>query len=714
MSPIDPTGGENMGESGGEQMLAESIGGQMSYEEVSSLSNGELGIAEPTQRSDFAQEMGTAPEAPVTPKPPGLPFPRPPLPPLPVIKKAVSGRYTGALGSFQVELRIDVDRAGSTKRISGDFYQTLGRTQSYFGSFIVDAPVVNIMPGEVAARGKARFTFSAGAPVVQVTIPRTSIVQPQAPATLQFFTVANGPGASYHCAFESVYFRAVRIETDRASDVSTPIFTAYDTGSLPSGGTPRKLTVVSAYAEAGIAMVPTAGSDSIDIKEAGIDALWSNAELHAAMEQHFTAWKDLPQWCVWQLAAQNHELGSGLYGIMFDQQGKQRQGCAVFHAGIGGTTAEKLRLQAYTYVHELGHCFNLLHSWQKSLGAPPVPNRPDALSWMNYPWHYPKGGDSGFWNAFDFRFDNEELIHLRHGFRNDVIMGGQPFATGSALGRDVMADPIEDESGLLLCLSTHKNSFALGEPVVIEMGLRATDTRGRRAHSWLHPNCGLVHIVISKPSGEVVAFEPLIDHLVGDRQTTLGNADEIRESAYIGFGKGGFYFGQPGHYRIRAAYAALDGSQILSDILTVRVRYPVNQADEELADLMMGEEQGTLLYLMGSDNESLRRGNEAFDLILDKFGDHPLAAYPRMAKGINAGRKFKTIVAEEGKRIRVREPNTGESLQLLSEAAEAGVLDPVSTRMVLYDLSCVQRDAGDEAAAKNTLLQRAAMGIRQV
>jgi len=38
-----------------------------------------------------------------------------------------------------------------------------------------------------------RYTFAAGAPVVQVTIPRVNILQPQAAATLQFFTVIN-PG----------------------------------------------------------------------------------------------------------------------------------------------------------------------------------------------------------------------------------------------------------------------------------------------------------------------------------------------------------------------------------------------------------------------------------------------------------------------------------------------------------------------------------------
>jgi hypothetical protein len=505
----------------------------------------------------------------------------------------------------------------------------------------------------------------------------------------------------------------VRIETDRVSDVTTPQFASYNTGSLPSGGTARNISVVSAFNEAGIGMSPTAGNNVINIAGAGAGATWSNAELHASMQTHFSLWADLPQWCVWELVAQNHDLGSGLYGIMFDQAGKQRQGCAVFHAGIGGTTAEQLRLQLYTYVHELGHCFNLLHSWQKSFASPPKANRPDALSWMNYPWYYPSGGASGFWSNFDFRFDDEEVIHLRHGFRNDVIMGGSNFATGSSLGREVMADPLSDESGLLLQISTHQKSFALGEPVVLELKLKSTDTRGRRAHSWLHPNYGLVRVVVQKPSGQICAYEPLIDHLVGERQQVIGANDEIRDSAYIGYGKDGFYFDQPGQYKVRAVYAALDGSQVMSDLLSIRVRYPVSAEEDRMAELFLGDEQGTLLYLQGSDEQALRAGNEAFEEVLDRFGAHPLATYVRMIKGVNLGRTFKTVGAGQGKPVDIREARPEESISLLATVTKAGVLDPVTQDQALMSLSNVQKSIGDDKGASSTLNQLSTSSVRK-
>lgn len=695
MSASDPTFVQNVDE-------VFSLG-EMSVDDTAAFEEIEVGSSDPTQAGEgesSAAKAGALPASPVVPI-------KPPI--VTLAKRRVSGRYRGTLGAFQLELRVDVDRTRPLKRASADFYQVSGGTTTYYGSFVVNSPTVTVTDTAVTVKGLGSFTFSAGAPVVQITIPRRTIMQPQAPATLQFFTAGGSPGATYTCAFESIYFRTVRIETDRVSDVTTPVFSSYNTGSLPSGGSARNLSVVGAYAEAGIEMIPTSGSNVINVAEAGAGVKWSNAELHASMQKHFTLWKDLEQWAVWLLAAQLHDMGSGLYGIMFDQQGKQRQGCAVFHAGIGGTTADKLRLQLYTYVHELGHCFNLLHSWQKQYANPPVPNRPSSLSWMNYPWNYPNGGAATFWSQFPFQFDNEEVIHLRHAFRNNIIMGGSNFSVGAALGREVMADPVRDESGLALSISTHQSSFALGEPVVLQIALGATDSRGRRVHTWLHPNCGMVKVVIRKPSGEVVAYEPLIDHLVAGRESIIRRDDLVRDSAYIGFGKDGFYFDQPGHYRIRAAYAALDGSEVMSDIITVRVRYPVTAAEESLADLFMGDEQGTLLYLLGSDDESLKSGNAAFDEVLEKHAKHPMANYARLVKGVNAARDFKTVAEENENRVMVRQAQLDESAKLLSAAADSRVLDSVSAQMTLANLAEVQTRAGDEAAAQKTLATISAM-----
>jgi hypothetical protein len=586
---------------------------------------------------------------------------------------------------------------------------------TYVGSFIVDNPVITISTTQVTCRGMGRFTFSAGAPVVQVTIPRRTLWQPPAPAQVQFFTQAGSPGATYTCAFESVYFRTVQLETDSVSDLTSPVFSTYNTGALPSGGPARNLSVVSAYAEAGIEMRPTTGTNVINIAEAGANTSWSDAELHLSMERHFTLFRNVPQWAVWLVVAQNHDFGPGLLGIMFDQLGPQRQGCAVFHRGLGGTTPQQLREQLQTYVHELGHCFNLLHSWQKSLANPPGVNRPNSLSWMNYPWRYPLGGEAAFWASFPFQFDDGEVMHLRHAFRNNIVMGGNPFIVGAGvINPEIMGDPIADASGLQFDITTAQPSFALGEPVVLKLALRTSDARGKIVHPYLHPNLQMTTIAIAKPNGQVVAYEPWIDHLVGPNDQALFPGGPLEDSAYIGFGKGGLYFEQPGLYQIRAMYHALDGSQVLSNVLNLRVRYPVTARDERLAELLIGHEQGALFYLLGSDADSLSRGQEALNQVLAEYGEHPMANYVRLVNGVNLARTFKTI-QERGAGVHVRQADTAAAAQLLAAAvAEKSPLDSITKTQSLQKLALAQATVGDkEGAAKSTKLASALMPERK-
>jgi hypothetical protein len=662
---------------------------------------GDIDGGDPTSGLDGAAGDTDAEQLTIPPFSPQIPQRQIPLP---VLTRNVSGRYRGQVGSFQLEVRVDLDGAHPLNKFSGDFFSTSGATTSYFGSFTIDSPVITRTATQIVARGLGRFTFGAGAPVVQVTIPRRRIFQPAAPATVQFFTTSGSPGATYVCAFAGVGLRRVIIETDRVSDVATPVFNAYNTGLLPSGGPARALSVVTAYAEAGIEIAPTAGSDVINLIEAGANHTWSDAELHASMVRHFSVFRDAPQWDVYQMVCQLHDLGPGLYGIMFDQLGFQRQGCAVFHKGIGGTTPDQLRLQCYTYIHELGHCFNLLHSWQKSLASPPGVNRPAALSWMNYPWNYP-GGASAFWSAFPFQFDAQELAHVRHGFRNNVIMGGDAFATNSKIIDPQSAvAPIQDNSGFRLDLQPEHDTFALGEPVVVKMSLSVTDKRGKVAHPHLDPKTSMTSIVIKKPNGDVVAYEPFVDHLMDSQPQFLADGEVIEASAYIGHGGGGLYFDRPGSYKVRAIYQAPDGSQVFSNAADVKVRHPVNQADEELADLLIGEEQGILFSLMGSDSEALASGNRAFDIVLQKHAKHPLADYVQAARGVNLARTFVIADATKPNRAEVRQPQIQEAQDLLATAtASDSRLDDLSKVSFLKKLAHAQKRAGDEVASNTTL-----------
>ena len=627
-------------------------------------------------------------------------------------KRKVSGRYVGSTPQFRIELRVDVDGKHPTKRLSGDIYKVSGATTTYFGSFIVNKTKLKTTNSQVTISGTGNFSFVTLFPVVKVTIPRVPVFSPPPPATLVFADATGGVGSTYSCVFVSPYFRTIQFEQDFVKG-TTP-FSSYNTGTLPSGGSARTLSVVSAYAEAGIEMQPSSATNEVPVAGSGLNARWSNAELHASMQQQFSLWQNDAQWKVWLLVATMHEEGETLRGIMFDQQGKQRQGCAVFHDVIGGTSAEPQRAALRTYVHELGHCFNLLHSWQKSFAIPPAPNRLDALSWMNYVQNYP-GGAPAYWAAFPFQFDKPELVHLRHAFRDNVIMGGNNFIVGSAeFDAQPFFEQVENNSGLELKLDSRK-TYALCEPVVVEIKLYTTDKRGRRVHSNLHPKNGFVHIAIQKPGGQIVLYTPLIQQCVDPELVVLDEDNpSIYTSAYIGYGKNGFDFDQTGLYRIRAVYYALDGSEVVSNALDIRVRNPLNKEDEEVADLYFGDEQGTLFYMLGSDSEDLQKGNDAFQEVLTKHKKHPLAVYAQLATGVNKTRNFKTILAD--KELTERAPEPKESVGLLSKVidgsqGEAGV-DNITLNMAMRRLIRAQKqddnkkEAGETAKSMKAYFQK--------
>ncbi|PXY31311.1 hypothetical protein [Prauserella muralis] len=676
-------------------------------EEVAALGNGAS-----TSAPAPAEAEAEVPPQPAPPRPERIqaPFPRP------LRTRAVRGRYRGASGNWRLELRVDVDGERPTRRVSGDFFSTSGSTTGYFGSFVVHAPTITTKPAHVLIEGTGSFTWRAAAPKIRLRIPRVPAHQPQRPATLEFRTASDTAGSAYQCTYESRYFRTVSYEED--SVTGTVPFVSYDTASLPqpAGSPARVLTVPKALAEAGIELLTTGAANVIPTSAAGANATWSDSELHAAMVNHFSRFTNAPRWQVWMLVAGAHD--GGYRGIMFDYEDAfQRQGAAVFYDAIKGTDAASRRSQLRTYVHELGHAFNLMHSWQKDLAVPPAPLGPNGgladLSWMNYDWKYQQspsgpGGASAYWASFPFQFTENELVHLRHGYYRNVIMGANAFSSGAAdIDPDLFDDPVQDASGLALELRSPKPAFAFGEPVVVELKLSGTELRDRETHGYLHPNDDLVSVAVQQPSGRTRLFRPLLRHCVDTARTvTLGvGRPALYESAYLGFGRDGFLFETPGTYRIRASYVAGDGSRVLSPVLRLRVRPPATGADEIVGELLLGEEQGQLLALLGSDAATLRGGMTAIDTLVDEHPDHPLAVYGRLAKGINELRDFKELTAD--KTLRVRPAHGAEAAQLLARVVEDSVADTVGVdnitlNMALRAKARAEAKAGDLGRAVDT------------
>lgn len=601
----------------------------------------------------------------------------------------ISGLYRGRDGDTALELRVDVDGPRPTGRVSGDLFATAGATTTYQASFVVRAPAVTAAGEETRIEGTGEFSSATPDQKVRVTLAGGR-------------GTARVAGRDFPVEFASPHFREVVLEQD--SVAGTVPFVAYDTGTLqgPAASPARRLGVVEAWAEAGVALTVTEPG-VIPADGAGPDLAWDDAELHHAMTQQFSRFGDAPAWRVWLLVASRHV--GGYRGIMFDyRDSHQRQGAAVFHDAIKGDSPQAQRAQLRTYVHELGHAFNLLHSWQKNLATPPQPLGPHGgfgdLSWMNYVQNYRPGGEEAYWAAFPFQFTDAELAHLRHGFFHDVVMGANPFGAGAA-EVSPFEQPLEDHSGLRLEVRA-KESFGFGEPVVVELKLSCTG-EPRLTHGHLHPDTEFTQVTITQPGGRTLLYQPMMRHCVDHSPETLLDAagPAMYRSAYIGHGRDGHYFQQPGEYQVRAQYIAADGSRVVSPPCPVRVRYPATGDDHRVAELMLGEDQGKLFSLLGSDSPALRPGNEALEELLDRYAEHPLAVYARMVQGLNAERGFKSIGAD--RRLRVRPPDPEQGVRQLSRVARAGTIDNITLNMVMRRWARAEARQGDLDRARAVL-----------
>ncbi|HVF77827.1 MAG TPA: hypothetical protein VNA28_05975 [Solirubrobacteraceae bacterium] len=63
------------------------------------------------------------------------------------------------------------------------------------------------------------------------------------------------------------------------------------------------------------------------------------------------------------------------------------------------------------------------------------------------------------------------------------------------------------------------------------------------------------------------------------------------DSAFIGYGRDGFYFQSTGEYLVRAHDVGNDRTSVTSPALRLRVRAPATPVDERVGELLMGPER---------------------------------------------------------------------------------------------------------------------------
>ncbi|MEW8051165.1 MAG: hypothetical protein AB2792_17455 [Candidatus Thiodiazotropha sp.] len=587
------------------------------------------------------------------------------------LKKPVSGSYRNATpatyGSI-LELRVDVDNRRPQQRLSGDLYTHFTfcgiPITFYTASFVVEDVTIAGDATAMVLSGPVIYYADPGntADTIEVRIPRVNYFASPAAACVSWLSNGNLV-QSYVCPKISEYFRTATLEVDRFQGTVFPPTIDPDIDPSPAG-LPASVDIRETFLRSGIDLTVVHDDTLNDADSGDIEDNWSEAELHDLMEDRFDQFSNSLQWNLYAVIVPKFgdpNYSSGYYGTMFDWGGWQagdaylRQGCAIAETAIRGREVDDLydssdkkdRLILQTLIHEIGHAFNLPHSWSRSVN-------PDSgsESFMNYPWGYTDngGGESNFWANFRWEFDDPELIWMRHADRNDVIFGGRDWI-GNNLTTDLNPAFEQIQSPVTLEIEG-PGVFDLGVPVSLGLKLRNDSPMPINIIDRLQPEEGLLRVIVKRPNGEIVSYIPPIRRLMAPPEPVeLAPGASTFSSVSLSYGAKGHQFAEPGEYQIQVYFPCFPIGFIATATRRIRIAHPPSRNSEELVHLLTSREASQFLYYGGSRRriDVIEKLAEAVDRY--EKSDPMAVRHIAAALGRNATRIHKRIDVKKGKRV---------------------------------------------------------------
>lgn len=557
-------------------------------------------------------------------------------------------------GSFTV--RVDVDRFYPQRRISIEATRLLPSRRAHVVAEVksdrcnglysrrIEADII-YRDGDATLIPAGRIVFEAG---------RSGGKLGYGSYTLSIIP-ATGATRSYLLAFVSPEFDSVEFEVDCVAN-ATPVVTAYDTSTHPNrpASLPAEtVDLATVFHRAGFKVSMSPNSSTIPVADAGANGTWSDTEMHNAMVTYWSRFANQPQWAMWVLFAARHDQGRSLGGIMFDDIGpNHRQGTAIFTdsfivdapAGDPNPQAWTNRMVFWTAVHEMGHAFNLAHAWQKTLSTPwmPLQDESSLRSFMNYPFRAPFNQQT-FFEDFQFRFSDSELVFMRHAPRRFVQMGNQNWFDNHGFEAP---DPRAQAFALEIRPNREKNAFAFLEPVKLE--LKLTNQSGQTA--LVEEDCiadgSHIVVLVRRDGGQTRKWQPFITYCHQSTMTTLPAGQSLYASHFIGAATSGWLIDEPGFYTIQAA-TQIGGELILSNPLRIFVGTPASRAEEQLAPDYFSEDVARVLAFQGAP--ALDRANDVLREVVATAADSPAAAQATVALGDPLKQDFKVLACAAGR-----------------------------------------------------------------
>lgn len=597
-------------------------------------------------RYNYRPRVVSLPTPPPGPIFPGRPVPQPqhPGPRLP-------------FNMLNITVRVDVDRFAPQNRISIELSRLFPRQTAHAIAEVTSDRCVGTNNRIVTANIVYRDGDSGAIPGTTVTFRARAV---RGFRYNKFSIELSGGGITprtYELSFQSDKFDDVEFEVDRVANAGT-IVTAYDTSTHPNrpADLPAEtLSLATVYERAGFGVTMSPNTTVIPTSGANANGTWSDAEMHNAMVTYWSRFADKPQWAMWVLYAAQHDQGASLGGVMFDDIGdNHRQGTAIFTdsfiqdapAGDPNAPAWRNRMQFWTAVHEMGHGFNLAHSWQKALGTPnapgdpwiPLANEPEARSFMNYPYNV-AGGENAFFSDFRFRFSDDELVFMRHAPRRFVQMGNSDWFVNHGFEAP---NALRQTGNWELAIRPNRdvNAYQFLEPVTMELKLTNTSPDVVMQDPDLLEDGHHVTVFIQREGGSTRQWRPMVTHCHQGHAEKLEPGESIYGAHMVSNATSGWMIDEPGFYKLQAA-VDMGGEIIVSNVLRLYVAPPQSSEEAMLAPDYFTEDVARVLNFGGAP--ILNKAEDTLRHMVDVCADHPATSHARVALSSPSLRDFKVL-----------------------------------------------------------------------
>jgi len=543
------------------------------------------------------------------------------------------------------QLRLDVDRYWPQMAASGTVGGSL-TTRTHWVASLRAA-------GDHTWQGRIWYKDGAASllPYTKVAIRVSGGFPASSLTATARFTGGGGVPVAITYDFRSPYFHPADFEFDYAEG-ETPV-TSIETCAHPNhpASLPcETLTIRRVYQRTGLNVTMSTGGP-VPLAGAGPGAQWSDSEMHDAMQVYWSHFVNAPQWAIWVFYAALHETGTSLGGIMFDDIGpNHRQGTSIFldsfiadaPAGDANPAAWVARMRFWTAVHEMGHAFNLAHSWQKALDTPwiALADEPEARSFMNYPYNV-VGGETAFFADFQFRFSDGELLFLRHAPERFVQPGNADWFDHH--GFEQAAVSLAPDLGLVVRVAREPALFEFLEPVSVELKLTNTSSKPRLVDEKLLSKAGALTVVIKRDGRPARQFAPFAQYCYQPALKVLLPGESLYESLCLSAGLNGWDVAEPGWYTLQVALH-LEDQDLVAAPLRVRIAPPLGHDEELLAQDFCSEEVGRVLAFHGS--EALSQAADVLREVRARLSSRRVALHASLALGDSLTRDSKLLVAD--------------------------------------------------------------------